>query len=292
MYRFIDLSLPHENGGTEPYPPTLEFSSHEAGAERLSKLAGVEPDAFPHRMALATDRISGSSHSGTHVDAPWHYAPTSEGKPSKTVDEVPLEWCFGPGVVLDMRHKEPGAEITIEDMQAELERIHYTLQPGDIVLLLTGCDRYWGTDTKTYLAMQSGLGVPGVDWLLDQGIRTIGIDAWTLDRPVSTMAEAYRQTGDKSVLWATHLHGRNREYLQIEKLTNLDKLPPYGFLISAFPCKFKGATAGWCRAVAMIDREKDCPCANEGCVNHGNCEACIDRHRGMEDFKPVACMRK
>lgn len=292
MYRLIDLSLPHENGGTEPYPPTLEFSDHSAGAERLSKLAGVEPDAFPNRMALATDRISGSSHSGTHIDAPWHYSPTSEGKPSKTVDEVPLEWCFGPGVVLDMRHKEPGAEITVEDMQAELERIHYTLKPGDIVLLLTGCDRYWGTDTKTYLAMQSGLGIPGLDWLLDQGIRTIGIDAWTLDRPVAAMAEAYRQTGDKSVLWATHLHGRNREYLQIEKMTNLDQLPaPYGFLVSAFPCKFKGATAGWCRAVAMIP-DVDCPCTNDACANHGNCTACIERHRTMTDFKPVACMRK
>ena len=48
--------------------------------------------------------------------------------------------------------------------------------------LHTGCDRYWGTDTKTYLSMQSGLGISGLDWLLDQGIKCIGIDAWTLDR--------------------------------------------------------------------------------------------------------------
>ena len=175
MYKIIDISIPHENGATEPYPPTLEFSDHRAGAARLSKLAGVTPDAFPGGMALATDRVSGSSHSGTHVDAPWHYAPECEGKPSKTVDQVPLEWCFGPGVLLDMRHKEPGSEITAEDMRQELERIHYTLRPGDIVLLHTGCDRYWGTDTKTYLAMQSGLGIRGLDWLLDQGIHCIGM---------------------------------------------------------------------------------------------------------------------
>lgn len=253
MYRLIDISLPHENGGTEPYPPTLTFSPHAAGAERLSKLAGVEPDAFPNRMALATDRIEGSSHSGTHIDAPWHYAPTCEGKPSKTVDEVPLEWCFGPGVLLDMRHKNPGDEITVQDLQDALARISYTLKPGDIVLLHTGCDRYWGTDTQTYLRMQSGLGIAGLAWLLDQGVRCIGIDAWTLDRPVSAMAEAYRATGDKRVLWATHLHGREREYLQIEKLGHLEDIPhPTGFLVSALPVKFKGATAGWCRAVAMI----------------------------------------
>lgn len=253
MYKIIDISLPHENGGTEPFPPTIEFSSHEAGAARLAKLAGVQASDFPNGMALGTDRITGSSHSGTHIDAPWHYAPECEGKPARTVDEVPLEWCMGPGVVLDMRHKNPGDEITIDDLKQALAKIHYTLKPMDIVLLQTGCDAYWGTDTKTYLAMQSGLGVKGLDWLLDQGIKCIGIDAWTLDRPVSAMAEEFRRTGDGSVLWATHLHGRQREYLQIEKLGNLDAIPATGALISALPVKLKGATAGWCRAVAMIE---------------------------------------
>ena len=252
MFRIIDISLPHENGGTEPYPPTIEFSSHEAGAARLAKLAGVQATDFPNGMALATDRITGSSHSGTHIDAPWHYSPVCEGKPSKTVDQVPLEWCVGPGVVLDMRHKQPGDEITVDDLKTALAKLDYTLQPGDIVLLLTGCDKYWGTDTKTYLAMQSGLGIQGLDWLLDQGIKCIGIDAWTLDRPVAAMAEEYRRTGDNRVLWATHLHGREREYLQIEKLCNLETIPPVGAFISALPVKFKGATAAWCRAVAIV----------------------------------------
>ena len=66
------------------------------------------------------------------------------------------------------------------------------------------------------------------------------------------MAEEYRRTGDKSVLWATHLHGRDREYIQIEKLCNLENVPPVGAMISALPVKFKGATAGWCRAVAIV----------------------------------------
>ena len=253
MYRIIDISLPHENGATEPYPPVLEFSDHQAGAARLAKLAGVQAQDFPHGMALATDRISGSSHSGTHIDAPLHYAPVSEGKPSKSVDQVPLEWCFGPGVILDMRHKAPGEEITPQDLQQALDQMGYTLQPLDIVLLQTGCDRYWGTDTKTYLAMQSGLGIDGLDWLLGRGVRTIGIDAWTLDRPVGAMAQTYRETGDNRVLWATHLHGRQREYIQIEKLCNLDAIPQkHGFWVSALPVKFKGATAAWCRAVAIL----------------------------------------
>lgn len=254
MVKIIDISLPHENAGTEPYPPTIEFSSHEAGAERLAKLAGVEPDDFPNRMALGTDRVSGSSHSGTHIDAPFHYSPVCEGKSSKTVDQVPLEWCYSDGVILDMRHKKPGEEITIEDLKQALKKINYELKPYDIVLLHTGCDKYWGTDTKTYLSMQSGLGISGLDWLLDQGVKCIGIDAWTLDRPVPAMAEEYRKTKDKSVLWATHLHGREREYLQIEKLGHLEEVPqPFGFKVCAFPCKFKGATAGWTRAVVIFE---------------------------------------
>jgi len=253
MYTIIDLSVAHHNGATEPYPPVIQHSNHAEGAQRLAKLADINADDFPDGMALATDTITGSAHSGTHVDAPFHYGPFSEGKPAKTIDQVPLEWCYGPGVILDMRHKEAGAEITVEDLKEALDKINYSLKPGDIVLLHTGCDAYWGTDTKTYLKMQSGLGISGLDWLLDQGIRCIGIDAWTLDRPVEAMVETYKATKDKSALWPTHLHGRHREYIQIEKLANLDKVPrPHGFIVSAFPVKFEGCTGGWCRAVAIV----------------------------------------
>jgi kynurenine formamidase len=242
------------NGATEPYPPKIEHTDHAFGARRLAKLAGVQASDFPDSLALASDTITGSTHSGTHVDAPLHYGPACEGKPAKAIDQIPLEWCYGPGVVLDLRHKKPGSEITAPDMQAVLAKIDYILKPGDIVLLHTGCDKYWGTDTETYLAMQSGLGVTGLEWLLDQGIRCIGIDAWTLDRPVASMAAAYRQSGDRTELWPTHIHGRKREYIQIEKLTNLEQLPrAHGFLVTALPVKFQGCTAGWCRAVAIIE---------------------------------------
>jgi kynurenine formamidase len=67
------------------------------------------------------------------------------------------------------------------------------------------------------------------------------------------MVESCKQTGDKKGLWASHMHGRKREYLQIEKLANLEKLPkPYGFLVTALPVKFEDCTAGWCRAAAIF----------------------------------------
>ena len=101
--------------------------------------------------------------------------------------------------------------------------------------------------------MQSGLGVEATAFILDQGVKAIGIDAWGLDRPVAKMAAAYAQ-GDKTSLWPSHFYGRTKEYVQIEKLANLEQIPaPVGFVFSAFPVKIDKASGAWCRAVAIID---------------------------------------
>lgn len=250
--KIIDLSVPLEECASEPFPPKIEHMDHYIGAQRMAKLAGISPDDFPDSMAISTDQVSGSVHVGTHVDAPWHYGPLCEGKPAKTIDEIPLEWCYGPGVVLDMRNKEPGSEITVDDLKTALNKINYTISKKDIVIIQTGVDKYWGS--PEYLSMQSGLGVKGTAWLLDHGIRCIGIDAWTLDRPAQQMGLEFKKTGDRNELWASHIYGRKKEYLQIEKLANLHLLPkPYGFILAAFPVKFAGCSAGWTRAVAIID---------------------------------------
>jgi kynurenine formamidase len=248
--RIIDLSLPHQNHASEPYPPSISHTDHRHGARRLAKLANVNPRDFQDGIALASDQVSGSAHSGTHVDAPWHFGPTSEGRPARTIDEVPLEWCYGPGVRLDMRHKQPGEEITVDDVRAALEAIPHTLAPGDIVLLFTGVDKFWNSDN--YMSKQPGLGRAATAFILDQGVRTIGIDAWGIDRSVAAMAAAFR-AGDTDALWPAHFYGREKEYLHIEKLANLDQLPaPTGFFVCAFPVKFEKASAGWTRAVALI----------------------------------------
>ena len=248
--RIIDLSLPHQNYASEPYPPSITHTDHVEGARRLGKLAKVNPADFKDHIALASDQVSGSTHSGTHVDAPWHFGPTSEGKPARTIDEVPLEWCYGPGVVLDMRHKQPGEEITVADVQSVLAQINHTLAPGDIVLIQTGVDKYWNTDQ--YMTMQPGLGRAATAWIIDQGVRVIGIDAWGVDRSVNAMSQAHHD-GDTDALWPAHFYGREKEYLHIEKLANLDQLPaPTGFTVCAFPVKFEKASAGWTRAVALV----------------------------------------
>jgi kynurenine formamidase len=81
----------------------------------------------------------------------------------------------------------------------------------------------------------------------------IGIDAYTLDRPFASMVADYKRTGDGRFIWPAHFAGIERAYCQIEKLANLDLLPrPHWFRVSCLPVKIKGASAGWCRAVALV----------------------------------------
>jgi kynurenine formamidase len=190
------------------------------------------------------------THTGTHIDAPYHYGPTSGSRPARTIDEVPLEWCFAPGVVLDMRHKAAGEFIEVADLENALRRIDYQLRPLDIVLLQTGADKRLGS--VDYFA-QPGLGREGVLWLVEQGVKVIGIDAYTLDRPFASMVADYRRTGDGRYIWPAHFAGLTAEYCQIEKLANLDQIGrPHGFHVSCLPVKIQGASAGWCRAVALV----------------------------------------
>ena len=136
-----------------------------------------------------------------------------------------------------------------------LRRIGTTIHSLDIVLLQTGADKRMGS--RDYFA-QPGLGREGVLWLVEQGVRVIGIDAYTLDRPFASMVADYRRTGDGRFIWPAHFAGITREYCQIEKLANLDLIPrPHGFYISCLPVKIQGASAGWCRAVALIPEEME-----------------------------------
>jgi kynurenine formamidase len=256
-YRIIDLSVPlAHQAPSEPMPPDIHYVTHEAeGREQIQKFLGVRPEDLVYSAGLgwAVEEIRATTHTGTHVDAPYHYAPTSEGRPARTIDQVPLEWCFAPGVVIDVRHKAPGDFITVDDLQAALEKIAYRQQPFDIVMLHTGADQRLGS--AEYFA-QPGLGREGTLWLVEQGVKVIGIDAYTLDRPFANMTADYRRTGDGRFIWPAHFAGITREYCQIEKLANLDQLPrPHGFYVSCLPVKIARASAAWCRAVALVPKE-------------------------------------
>lgn len=255
--RLIDLSMTMENGFPTDPPvlmPEIEYFDHQATAEQMAGLLG--PDATTDDLATgigyANERFTAWSHSSTHLDAPWHYYPTmNNGQPSWGIDEVPLEWCYGDGVVVDFSDKPDGYRIMPEDFEAAFRKMDYELKPFDIVLVRSGAQRNWGK--PEYLTSGCGMGRDATKYLLAQGVRVCGTDAWGWDPPFVHMAKDYKETGDKSQIWGGHLAGIEQAYCHLEKLINLDQLPLYGFTVSCFPVKIKGASAGWTRAVAILN---------------------------------------
>lgn len=114
-----------------------------------------------------------------------------------------------------------------------------------------GGDQY--LTNKNYYSLHTGITKEALFWMLDQGIKVIGTDGWSLDKPMKYMKEDYF-AGNKDAMWPVHFAGRERAYCHIEKLTNLDLLPkPFGFKIYFFPIKIARASAGWCRPVAIFE---------------------------------------
>jgi len=252
MARILDLSVPTEVCASEPLPLQVSHEEHSHSVWLMQSYFGCSEQDLPEALGWANDSVSMISHAGTHVDAPWHYGPVSEGKKARTIDEMPIEWFYGDGVVLDMRHKPRGSGITVADLEEALLRIEYRIKPLDIVMIQTGADKLWGT--PEYFDAGCGMTRESTLWLLDQGVRVTGIDAWGWDRPFWAIREDFARTGDRGLLWGAHYAGIDREYCHIEKLANLDRLPrPYGFKVACFPVKLAGGSAGWSRVVAILE---------------------------------------
>lgn len=250
--RIIDLSVPLRNDPNKVIKAQIEYQNHEESARNFGPVVGIDPAELPEGKFGSVENVTAATHAGTHLDAPYHYWPTSEGKPARTIDQIPLEWCYGDGVVLDFTHKARGEIITADDIQGALQKIGYKIKPLDIILIRTD------TTTKHYFEpgyenMHAGMGREATLWLAGQGVKVMGIDAWGFDRPFDDMAAEFKK-GNKAQLWEAHWAGRDKEYLHIENLINLDQIPrPYGFKVAAFPIKIERASAGWVRAVAIVE---------------------------------------
>jgi len=153
------------------------------------------------------------------------------------------------GVVLDMTARAEGDPMTAADAQAELVRIGYELKPLDIVLVRTGRDAHYGR--PTYMFRGCGVTAEATRWLYDQGVCVMGIDAWGWDAPLDGQAREALTRRQPGIFWAAHQ--LDLPYAQIERLVNLDTLPPFGFKISCFPLKIVGGSAGPARVVALLD---------------------------------------
>ncbi|MBV1927626.1 MAG: cyclase family protein [Rhodobacteraceae bacterium] len=253
--RYVDLSVPLETGIQSDPPimlPEISYLTHAESAEQvMSFFPGLTKKDLPGGEGWAVEQLQITTHNGTHLDAPYHHHSTmNNGERAITIDEVPLEWCFNPGVKLDFRHFADGYVATASDVEAELKRIGHDLQPLDIVVVNTSAGLHYGK--PDYLAKGCGIGREATLYLTSRGVRVTGTDAWSWDAPFALTAQEYAKSGDASIIWEGHRASIEIGYCHMEKLTNLETLPDKGFEISCFPYKIKGASAGFTRAVAIF----------------------------------------
>ena len=254
--KFVDLSRPLENTDYADPPglgPKIDYFDHAmTPGQILGFFPGVKQEQLPGGEGWAVERVSLSTHNGTHLDAPWHFASTMDhGRRAITIDEVPLEWCLQPGVKLDFRHLPDGHVVSAAEVAAELDRIGHALAPLEIVLVNTAAGAAYGR--PDYVARGCGMGRDATLWLLERGVRVTGTDGWSWDAPFVHTREKWLATHDPALIWEGHKAGREIGYCHIEKLCNLEQLPATGFTVSCLPVKIRGGSAGWTRAVAILD---------------------------------------
>ena len=254
--RLIDLSVTIEQDAvSELVPPKIEFRSHTGAGLAFFKQAfgitrggpGVVGGGRP-----GDEIFTFMSHTGTHVDAPFHYGPTSaDGTPAKSIDELPLEWFHGDGVVLDLRHKEPGDFIEVSDLEEALAKIDYELKPMDIVLLWTGTDRK--LHSKEYFE-QPGMGRDSTLWLVRRRASRSSGSTRSGSTARSGDARGLRAHRRRQVDLAGALRRDRGAVLPDREAGEPDAIPrPHGFKVSCFPIKVKRASAGFARVVAFVE---------------------------------------
>lgn len=172
------------------------------------------------------------SHTGTHLDAPFHFEPRG-----KKLDALSVDRFFVPGHVLDLHDLRPGERIEPSQLRAVRKRSGRPVHGGDAVLLRSGWERKQGS--RAYLFENPGLGAAAAKELVSWGVGLVGIDSPNMD-----------VAGDAT--YPAHHVLLRSEVPVIENVTNLAALGSGPFTLAAFPLLLQGATGSPIRLVALV----------------------------------------
>ena len=201
--KIVDLSIYLENdvvSDPPPFGPKITYMKH---ADTFPQIApffpGLKKEDLPDGEGWAVEN-GRADHPQRHAPRRAVPLPSDDEQAASApiaIDEVPLEWCFQPGVKLDFRHFADGYVVTAADVEAELQRIGHELQPLEIVVVNTRAgSRYGHAD---YVNAGCGMGYEATMYLLERGVRLTGTDAWSWDAPfVHTAEEVRRRRSDAS----------------------------------------------------------------------------------------------
>lgn len=219
--------------------------------------------------------IMTSNHMGTHLDAPRHFVTNG-----RTIDEIPIEWCWGPGVIVDLSDALDELDIFTPKMIEDRVEV----REGDILYIHTGWHKYgqFGEtpDEEKYIHRHPGPHFEICDWLLKKKIHIWGVDMISTDHPMNLPIgrflgkgglEHWKKVRDKcvakfgearmdelfpdSAYQLTHNALFPHDCMHIENIggdIGLTELHNKRLTLGVFPWKFKGGEAAFCRCVAWL----------------------------------------
>ena len=229
MPKIIDLSQPIYQG-MFVYPGHLKtvIWEHHTHEETVKNFEGGF--SYQSRGLLMSD------HGPTHVDALSHLDPRPE---APSIDKMPLDLFYGPATCIDISAAAPQTYINASDLDNIVDRTGLDVRKGDILLFYTGTyNRHHGT--KDYLSQYPGLDESGSMWLVERGIKTFGVDAPSLDNPISRT-------------YPLHMMCRKYGITHYENLANLDQVVGKRFTFAGFPLDILNGTGSPVRAVALME---------------------------------------
>lgn len=261
--RLVDLTRPLDPKDIELFPahrraaaatmvPEIDYQrpAYE-GADAVCAAFGCKKSDLPGGEGWGAERLHINTHLGTHVDAPYHYGSTCEGKPARTISDIPLDELYVSGIVLDLRGMvEPDEGISVAALKRTIERSGAEIKPGSALLLRTGQEQYRLGDRGFF--HYPGMTREGTLFLASTGAKILGTDALGWDRPFPVIRRAFRDAGDRSTLWDGHFAGREKEVFIVQQLHNLVALPTSGFSVGFFPLPLARCSASPARVVAFI----------------------------------------
>jgi arylformamidase len=175
------------------------------------------------------------THIGTHIEGPYHCLENG-----KKLDELPIDTFLGEAAIIDLTWKEGDRKIMKKDLMKSGNHIKW----NDIVLLKTGYDQKFSNEelqSEEYMANSPYLSDNAVDWLIEKGIKNMGIDFWSIEEyPI-----------DPNIGEPKHIRLFNRDIPFIHSIVNLVNINAKRVFFIALPMYIKGLDSSPVRAVAI-----------------------------------------
>ena len=172
-----------------------------------------------------------SSHTGTHLDAPYHFQEKGE-----KIQEISLKRLVSSAILVKSR-KKGDQPITKTDIQ-KFEKKHGKIPSGSAVIFWTGWQKM--IKNNSYFIRNPGLSTAAAKYLVSKKVNLVGTDSPSID------------LGKDKRFPVHHIFSKNN-VLIVENLTNLEKIRSSKFHFVVLPLKLKGATGSPVRAIAFVD---------------------------------------